>query len=83
MAQRMPNTVGAIRMRGFALSEARCVCGDLDVDACGAVAAAVLGGATRQRFTPVVIEWVEELRQAFISISSNACANAASLLVVR
>ena len=91
MAQHAPDTVGTIRARptgtavssswrGLALPEARCVFLEMDVDACRAVAAAALDDATRLRFTPVVIEQVEEHRQDVVSIRRDAGTDGASSL---
>lgn len=64
VAQPAPDTLGTIRARGqlvcgvsinaagFALPDARGNFSGLDVDACRAVAAAVLGDATKVRFVP-------------------------------
>jgi general L-amino acid transport system substrate-binding protein len=68
MAQPAPDTLGAIRARGqlicgvavnapgFALPDGRGVFRGLDVDTCRAVAAAVLGDATKVRFVPTTTQ---------------------------
>jgi len=67
-AQQAPDTIAAIRARGhlvcgvsinapgFALPDARGVFRGLDVDACRAVTAAVLGDAGKVRFVPVTTQ---------------------------
>jgi general L-amino acid transport system substrate-binding protein len=68
VAQPAPDTIGAIRARGhlscgvstnavgFALPDARGNYAGLDVDACRAVAAAVLGDAGKVRFVPTTTQ---------------------------
>jgi general L-amino acid transport system substrate-binding protein len=67
-AQQAPDTIAAVRARGhlvcgvsinapgFALPDARGVFSGLDVDSCRAVAAAVLGDASKVRFVPTTTQ---------------------------
>src|SRR3954468_12738299 len=68
VAQPAPDTIGAIRARGqlacgvsinavgFALPDARGNYTGLDVDACRAVAAAILGDASKVKFVPTTTQ---------------------------